>query len=790
MSIKYIYFFLIIVSLTSNAQSFPESNEFKIHERFIDIDTISLDLEIRPFEKSVSGKAGISFLKLQSKVDSFFIHAVNFDFNSVLLNGNEIKYKYIPKGGLWIYPSSSSLLSDNNILEIEYKVNPKKGMFFVGWDDSTNRMNKQIWTQGQGIDNRHWFPSYDLQDEKAIFNIKVTFPKQYNLLSNGKLISKITDSINTVWNYKTLHPMSSYLVMIAGGEYKYIESINNNIDFQYWNYSDKESWNAPTYYKTEDIMSFLENEIGVEYPWSKYAQIPVSDFKHGAMENTGATVFSDAYNCNDSSFVDQNYISVNAHEMAHQWFGNAITCTSSKHHWLHEGFATYYQLLAIKEFLGEDDFIWEKKLYKDRIFEVSKRNSLALTNPKAGTERFYYKGAFVLMMLEQHVGEVNFRKVIKKFIQDNIYGVVETDDLLKSFENTLEVDLVDFFDQWVYNYGEPEIKINYFEIGDRSGIEFKQLKKVFNIDIPIIIESKKGFIESSFNLTSAIDTMFFNNNISYFEIDPSIESLGYYNVSKPIDFWKTQVLKGKTSYSRAEAVKEILGLSVEEKLDVYLKIDLKDESYHVISEVYSQIKYYELLKAVKFKNRILVIDNIDLNKTIVSQADKINIDQQKYFENYLNTKSYELTASTLNLLCKSFPEKTNEYLEKTKKITGATIPYVKMSWLKNAIVYGDYSNYEKREFADQLVDYTSNSFEFNTRLIALSNILEVQYFSKQLMLNLINGSTSFNHHLVGPCRRVLKGLISNDSFRKEIESIFIQEKLTKSEKDFLTKLLE
>jgi len=783
---------LLITTTYLDAQVFPKSNDFGINERFVDVDTIKLNLDINPYKKTINGDVLIIFTKLLPKIDSFFIHSYNLELLKVALNGNKARYKNIPKGGIWIYPKSN--LKNNNTLEIKYKASPKKGMYFTGWNDSSNRRKKQFWTQGQGIDNRHWFPSYDLQDEKAIYDIKVKFPKEYNLLSNGILFSKKNDNKNTLWHYKTQHPMSSYLVMIAGGEYKtdttltHNSDINKAINFEYWYYPDKKKWNDATYYKTEEIMAFLEYKIGVKYPWHKYAQIPVSDFKHGAMENTEATVFSDVYNCNDSSFVDINYLSVNAHEMAHHWFGNAITCTSAKHHWLHEGFATYYQLLAIEEFLGEDEFLWEKKLYKDRIIEASKRDNLPLTHPKAGTERFYYKGAFVLMMLNDKLGDDNFKHAIKNYTENYLYGIVETSDLISSLENSTNTKLDNYFDQWVYNYGEPIMEISYFKKNKKIGIEIKQLGKVFDFNIPIKIFSKNKILELSFAINSETDSLFFVDEIENFEIDPKIRTLASYKVNKPKSFWKNQITEGSSSYSKLEAVNNTSDIN--ENIEIFKNIDFTKEHFKVVSAVYSQLQKLNSIEANTIKTKILKIDNSYLRKEIVASTKIISSKNKLYFESFLNTESYNLMALSLDLLCKSFPSEADNYLNKTKNISGATIPIVEIYWLKNAIIYGNFSNREKKDFSNKLVDFTSNSFEFNTRLLALSIIFEIKYFNRSLLLNLIDGSTSFNHRLVGPFRNVLKEFSKIENFNNKLKNILQNDKLTESEKNYLTKLLK
>ena len=92
----------------------------------------------------------------------------------------------------------------------------------------------------------------------------------------------------------------------------------------------------------------MERETGVPYPWESYSQIPVQDYIYGAMENTTATVFGDFYFVDSRSFLDRNYLKVNVHELAHQWFGDFITGRSGRSAWLHESFATFYPTLFMR----------------------------------------------------------------------------------------------------------------------------------------------------------------------------------------------------------------------------------------------------------------------------------------------------------------------------------------------------------------------------------------------------------------------------------------------------------
>ena len=131
------------------------------------------------------------------------------------------------------------------------------------------------------------------------------------------------------------HPFSPYLIMIGIGKYDIKETKSvSGLPMHLWYYPDWKDRVESTYKMSEKMVDFYEKEIGIPYPWESYSQIPVQDFMYGAMENVTATVFGDFLFCDERSFLDKPYYSVNAHELAHQWFGDYITARSDAHHWL------------------------------------------------------------------------------------------------------------------------------------------------------------------------------------------------------------------------------------------------------------------------------------------------------------------------------------------------------------------------------------------------------------------------------------------------------------------------
>src|SRR5690606_25568640 len=132
--------------------------------------------------------------------------------------------------------------------------------------------------------------------------------------------------------------MSSYLVMLAIGKFDSLtDTAATGTKLIQFISSEDSLKMEPTYRNSTQIFNYLETEIGVAYPWETYKQVPVKDFLYAGMENTSATVFSQDFVVDQTGYNDKSYLNVNAHELAHQWFGDMVTAKSGKHHWLQEG---------------------------------------------------------------------------------------------------------------------------------------------------------------------------------------------------------------------------------------------------------------------------------------------------------------------------------------------------------------------------------------------------------------------------------------------------------------------
>ncbi|WP_106794736.1 M1 family metallopeptidase [Aquimarina sp. Aq78] len=450
---KFILSFLILVfSSIGNAQEIASVESLNSKKEQADVDFLKgkVNVTVNSKSREIKGKVAYTF-KIINPIRSITVDAQHMIINNVSLDDKDVDFKYDDKK---IVINSGFKNESEHRIVIYYEAKPKKALYFV----KDYEGNDQVWTQGQGKYTSNWLPSFDDMNEKTEFDLTINFQKGYEVIANGKLTKteSVNDSIQS-WQYDMQRPMSSYLVAFAIGKYdKVVESSANGTPLEMYYYpKDKNKFEA-TYKHSKRIFDFLEKEIGFSFPWQNYKQIPVKDFLYAGMENTGTTIFSDAFMVDETAFIDQNYINVNAHELAHQWFGDLVTETEGTHHWLQEGFATYYALLAEKEIFGNDYF--QYKLYEsaEQLTELSKtKNATSLLDPKASSLTFYQRGAWAIHALRNLIGDTSFKITIYNYLEKHKFQNVTTNDFFAIAEEVSGTDLKAFRQLWLENIKFP-----------------------------------------------------------------------------------------------------------------------------------------------------------------------------------------------------------------------------------------------------------------------------------------------------------------------------------------------
>ncbi|MDC6351416.1 M1 family metallopeptidase [Zeaxanthinibacter sp. PT1] len=429
--------FLLLASLQLLAQ----------RENSVDFLEAKVEILVNPLNREISGKVDYSLEVLQP-IEVLSLDARNMDFHSVRVGGKKIRFTDDGRSLL----IKKKLKPGKYSLSLAYVAHPKETVYFIGWDlPNESTEVRQVWTQGQGKYSSHWLPGIDDMTEKIVYDLQITFDKDYFVTANGTQEAVVINDSTATWSFDMDKPMSSYLLAFVIGKYGKKElTASSGVPIELYYYPEDSLRVEPTYRYSKEIFDFLEEEIGVPYPWQVYRQLPVRDFLYAGMENTTTTVFSDAYVIDSLAFADKNYVNVNAHELAHQWFGNLVTEVSAEHHWLHEGFASYYALLAEKHVFGDDYFYW--KLFEsartlDRMSQQHKGESLL--DPKAGSLTFYEKGAWALIALRELVGDEQFKAGIRLFLDRYAYTNATVRDFLEQVESVSDRDLSTFSQTWL-----------------------------------------------------------------------------------------------------------------------------------------------------------------------------------------------------------------------------------------------------------------------------------------------------------------------------------------------------
>ncbi len=781
---------LTLNSLGQDYRSYINDPNLYARERFVDFEHANISLEFEPEAGKVIGKVVHTFKPLRTGVDTLYLDGVNMEIKAVDLNGTSIEHRLYKKGLTLLFPRSLSKDSTYK-LTISYEAKPRKGLYFIGWDDPTNRCRKQIWTQGQGIDNRRWVPLFDNMADKIKTDILITFDSSYKVLSNGKLINKIADGNgNSTWHYQMEKPHSPYLMMLGIGKYDITtRKSSSGIPMNLYSYPEYPERIEPTYRFSKEIFDFLEEETRVPYPWGSYSQIPVQDFPYGAMENTSATVFGDFYHVDSIGYNDNSYVHVNGHELAHQWFGDLVTSTTPAHHWLHESFATYYHHLVVKEFVGEDKYSDMMRQNRDAALNGTQSDFKGVGHSQSGSHRHYLKGSYVLRMLRYVVGDEDFKTGMQYYLENNQYKNATTQDLVDAFSISTGRSIGWFIDQWVLRGGEPSYEVS-FETPKKEHKHRLIVKQVqdttslvatFKMPIQIRVYYHGKKIDT-FNLMieNSVDTFYLPKHIHhvfYVVFDPNSEVLKSVKFERPLKWILDQSTQAPDMIDRYDALVELRTVEYKKK-QVVLHASLAKEQFSKVRiEAMKQLIAEDHLS---HHEHVVILESgdMELQKALLRAQSKLEEDLQEEYEALLEAPSYELMELALIRLCSSYREDAGKYLEQTRNVYGGArgtnfrVQWLEIKWLTT----------QDQKAMDELVDMTSNSYEFLTRLKAIGTIKRLTYCDDKLVMNLCQGIQKANWKLAGSCGNLLKYYYNLPEYKELVETTVASIKLSDEER--------
>ena len=800
-NMKNLYLFSVL--LISSSLAFAQSDLSCFHadpgaterEHSVDITNMKVEVSFDVKHKEggkVLGKVTHSFKPLRPAVDTLFFDGPGIQINKAMLDGKDVNFK-VRKDGVTVYFNPPLSWHNSHNIVFEYEANPRKGIYFIGWErpeytgkPDLFRSRNQIWTQGQGIDNRYWIPMFDNMNDKFTTETVVTFDEKYKVLSNGKLLTekKNKDGSKT-WHYKLDKPHAGYLLMLAIGNYEVKSTkTSRGTPVNFWYYPEFKERVELTSLYTEKMIEFLEDETGFPYAWGSYSQVMVQDFLYGAMENTSATVFGDFFFVNDKAFEDRNYIGVNCHELTHQWFGDLITARAGNDIWLQENFATFYAkwFYNILPEYGPDEVKLNQLGEFNSAHRAAEKDNLPVRHSQSGTARAYPKGSSVLQMLRYVVGDEPFKQAVKYYLEKNAFGNVEAADFQNAFKDRLGMNLDWFFEQWVLKGGEPHYKVSYNSISKATLITVEQIHKtdmvIGTFKMPVkfavyytdgTVDRQKVLVDKHFQQVKIDNPS--NKTVSFVVFDENYEILKKLTFERTYSELSEQALKGANMADRLEAVQSLAAFDINEKKALLEKIIANDKEFHAIkAEAWKQ-----WLKGNVNNGSIPAIDtkkeNKSVRQTLASHLNPEQENQRKLLVTLLDDNSYQVIETALDNLFGSaaikqhadYSKWTTNWLSKVENAEGMG-KALRIKWLEYSLII-DKNN---KTLLDELISYCSADYEFRTRVNAVQAIGRLNMGNETVFNHMLEAISRPNSRLAGPVHSVLKGFEAQHDFKQII----------------------
>ncbi len=456
-----------------------------------DFDVISYDVYLDLSEAPSPVMSGLSRVSLSWTQDNpdalFYFHLQDLAVDSLFFDGQAADFALLgnPEDGTSVFAVERVGASTFSAVDIYYSGTMTDEVGAGSWG-GVHSESQYLYAMGVGFLNnyvsttRHWLACYDHPSDKALFRINVVIPKEYEFVSNGLEISRNETEASKTISWEHNYPMSSYLAMFAIGPYQEIKLeafAEKNYDISIYSPDHLIQKSKTAFAKLPDMLAFFDS-IFVPFPFERMGYVLT---KIGAMEHQTMVSFPASLVANSPASTRTE--SVIAHETAHQWFGNMVTCLDFRDAWLNEGFAVFCDALYTEHKYGKDAY-YEFLKSKSNIY--IKTNSVSdgveplynFDREKASNypQTIYNKGGLVLAMLREKLGDEVFFNSIKSYLNKHKYGNATSLDLANAFLNNIgnekKEELVTFFDMWVFGKGWLWLDVEIFpKIGDNGETE-------------------------------------------------------------------------------------------------------------------------------------------------------------------------------------------------------------------------------------------------------------------------------------------------------------------------------
>lgn len=466
---KALFFLTTILTIAQTAFAQTSGNTERVirPERSREYNAINykVELSVDPVQKRLEGQNTITITPLCDNFDKVTLDAVSLVATDVLdIKGTPLYFEQTEEN-IFINLTRFFGHNDTIIFTVKYYLSePVMGLRYI---DASGDRPLQVSSNCFPNKARQWIPCYDYPNDKVTQDIIITTNSRYKVLSNGSLIDT-TDNGNgtTTWHWQQVRPHSTYLISLSIGDYLVVKDSLGDLPINYWVYRSMADDVERVFGKTPYMIDFYNSLYNYKYPWAKYDQV-ISGYMGGGAEATSATLLGEGIVTDE--FTEQDYYReyVIAHEIAHQWWGDLITCRSWEHTWLNESFGTYSDHLYTRYDKGADegdyDLLLKKNAYLNEAHNRFMRPIVYKEYEHPGdnfNRHTYQKGACTLHLLRSILGDDAFFRTISTFLHRHEFKPVTTYDFMKCLKDVTGKNMDWFFEQYFFKPGHPVFNIS------------------------------------------------------------------------------------------------------------------------------------------------------------------------------------------------------------------------------------------------------------------------------------------------------------------------------------------
>jgi aminopeptidase N len=688
---KIALFASLFLAFTLNAQTKTEQVDSSWKQNYRAVATKTNNLKhtklVASFNYEKSQMNGEVWLKFQPHfypTKNLVLDAKAMDIKEVaLMNGTaktKLSYTY-DSLQLHIYLDKTYTAKESYTIYIKYIARPNeykgkgseairdaKGLYFINPLGTDKDKPTQIWTQGETEASSVWIPTIDKTNQKTTQEFYLTVPSKYVSLSNGLLV-KQTDLKNgfreDVWKMDLPH--SPYLFFIGIGDYAVIKDSYKGKEVSYYIEKAYEKVARKIYGNTPQMIAYFESKLGVAYPWSKYAQISGRDYVSGAMENTTATLHSDAVQQDARELIDgNNWESTIAHELFHQWFGDLVTAESWSNLTVNESFADYSQTLWFEHSQGKDAGAFENytglrsylsspsdaEKHLVRFFYQNQEDVFDLVS--------YQKGGRILNMLRHLVGDDAFFASLNKYLNDNKFSNGSAIKLKLAFEAVTGKDLNWFFSQWYFGSGHPYVRIQQKYMPDQQKVlvtiqQTQTQNKLFTLPVGIDVYVNGNRNHYEVWSKNKVDSFYFPAAVAPDNVNVDNDKILLWakDESKPIEQYAYQFKHARNFMDRFEAANEASTNLKNPAAKAIIEAAIKD-TFHLIRSI-ALTSYNPTAIDASMEAQILELAAKDkvssVREDAINVLSKINKPSfTPLYEKWVNDSSYTVAGAALAAL--------------------------------------------------------------------------------------------------------------------------------------------